>query len=281
MAAPRTAPTNAVAVPALTPDDYTKMLAAAGFIAEPKSEINRIKVDGLTFMVGDDMFMYNPKTDKPAFLAQIIRRPREYQSLWIDDSVGAQIDRPDAAGRFCKSYFDVPDQNRKFAEDGSSCTNCPAGPWVKWDSLPTDANGYKAKCKWKADVEVRVVGADGAISDETIFTLTLATTGAIEWGGTAKERTKGAVSPLNFMQKLVRLGAESDPEDPKRGVARALIMLDRGGVVAEVRALPAKSDDGARTWNVVSFNPVAIHDVEDAPALPEGEIPAVGDDLPF
>lgn len=280
MVTPRTAnPVTALAIPALSPEDYTKMLRDAGFINEPASEINRIKVDGLTFSLGDDMFMFNPKTNKPAFLAQVVSRPREYQSLWIDATVGDAINRPDDVGGFCKSFFDMPDQNRKYSESGASCSTCPVGPWAKNNII--DGNGFVARCKWKGDVELRVLSPDGTIADETIYTLTLSTTAIMEWAGTSRERLKGSVSELNFMQKLVRLGAASNPEDPQRGVARALVMLDRGGVVVEVRSLPAKSDDGARTWNVVSFTPVAIHDVEDAPALPAGGSDVALDNLPF
>lgn len=284
MAAPKTAPqTKALAPVDLTPDDYNALLVAAGFANEaPTSSVNRIKMDGPTFYIADEPFISNLKTGKPAFIAQVVGRPREYQSLWIDDTLAANMNRPEAAGGFCKSHFDVPTENRKFAEDGTPCGTCPAGPWIKQDLLPLDGKGQRARCKWKADIELRVLDAEGQIADETVYTLTLPTTAIMEWGGTAKERVKGSVSELNFIQKLVRLGAASDPEDPKRGVARALIMLDRGGVIVEVRALPAKSDDGARSWSVISFTPIAIHDVDEAPAITAGGSEDAADDAyPF
>ena len=283
MATQKAPTTNAVAPLALTADDYTALLAKAGFIQEaPSGGATRIKMDGPTFYINDEPYISNLKSGKPAFIAQIVGRPREYQSLWIDDALADAMERPESAGGFCKSRFDVPDQNRKFSESGHSCGTCPAGPWIKGDLLPLDGKGQRARCKWKADIELRVLDADGQIADETVYTLTLPTTAVMEWGGTAKERTKGSVSDLNFIQKLVRLGAASDPEDPKRGVARALIMLDRGGVIAEVRALPAKSDDGARSWSVISFTPIDILDVEEAPAITAGGSEDAADDAyPF
>lgn len=268
--------TTAVALPTLSDDDYLKLLRASGMVQDVTPSVNRIKVEGLIFNVGDDQYVANPKTGQPAFRARLLGPLVDYQALWITDGLADQMGRSGFRG-FCKSF------DFKFAEDGSSCANCPAGPWVKYDERPLDEDGKRARCSLKGDLELQILDANGTITDETVYTLTLSTSAVVEFRGTKKDQTAGAVSKLNFLQKLMRLGAQLDAENPSAGVAKALAAYQNGGVVVDVHSLKASSDDGARTWYVPSLTPVEILDIEQPTMLPQGasEVPADGDELPF
>lgn len=289
MATPARPGTNLPAPVGLTAADFTAALKGAGFIESRESTFNRIKVDGTTFYAGDEMYISNPKTNAPAFLAQIVDSPLEYQAYWFneDGEVARAVNRPEIAGHMCKSHFDIPEQAREYAEDGTPCRQCPINPFVKKELLPIESKGFK--CSWRGDIQLRILDEEGKLADETIWTLSLPTTGMIEFKGTSRDAEKGHVGELNFMQQLVRLGASLTPDQPNDGLMKALTALRLGGVVTEVRSVPVQSATGNR-YNVVQFTPIQILDVEDAgPALtagtaepePEGDGTPVIDDLPF
>lgn len=283
MATPtRTAASNLPAPVALTNEDFTAALKTAGFIESGGGgEFHRIKVDGTTFYAGDEMYISNPKTGAPAFLAQIVDSPIEYQANWFnEDGVLARaLNRPEIAGKMCKSHFEDPAQAREYAEDGTPCRSCPINPFIKKDLLPVEAKGFK--CSWRGDLQLRILSDEGTLVDETIWTISLPTTGMIEFKGTSRDAEKGHVGELNFMQKLVRLGASLTPEQPSEGLMKALTALRLGGVIAEVRSVPVQSPTGNR-YNVVQLTPIQILDVTDAnPALAAGTDTTETDDLPF
>lgn len=273
--------TTAVAVSRPTDDQITALMVKAGLLAAPNgSDISRIKVDGLQFHVGDELYISNPKTKEPAFRARLMDMPREYQAAWLDEPLAMALNRPHAANSFCKSYFDDPDQARKHAEDGTSCESCPIGPFISREALPSWAGGKK--CSWRADFHLQILDDNGEISDPTVHTLTVSTTGVIQFKGTAREPVKGSVTDLNSMQRLARLAMEQNPDDPNKGLMDGLTALRLGGVIVDIRAIPAKSPDGARTWTVVDFDPVAIVPLDEleVPALEAGD-QLLTDDLPF
>lgn len=271
--------TTAMAVPIMTNDDITKKLQELGLIQTGQSDINRIKVDGATFTVGDEMYVSNPKTKAAAFRARLLGTPVEYQARWLDASLATAIGRPEDSDMFCKSYFDNPAQHREFSENGSNCRSCQLSPFVKKETLPVQADNQK--CSWRAEVQLQILDADGAITDPTVYTLTLPTTGIIEFKGTNREPEKGHVSALNFMQKLARFGQASNPENPTQGLMEAVTGLSLGAVIVDVRSVPASSTDGSRRYNCIVLEPVDVIKLDATPALTDGAIASDEDDLPF
>lgn len=267
--------TSAVATIAPSQDDITAILRSLGGVETPTTEFHRIKVDGSTFYLDDEPFVSNPKTGAPAFTARIVGAPEEYQALWFDAEIADIAGRPNKTG-FCKSWFGQPSQAREFAEDGTSCRSCPFNPFTKEPPLGK-------KCQWKGELQLQIVDpATGQLRDDTIWHLTLSTTAMIEWKGTSRDSVKGNVSDQNFMHKLATYAVGTAPDaDPKSAIYNALTALSLGGVVAEFRILRGQSQDGARTWSVVSATPVAILDVSEAPALPETAGASDGDAIPF
>ena len=261
--------------------DFNAILRDSGYGQVSDQEFNRIKIDGMVFHAGDQMFVSNPKTKTPAFRARLLDVPAEYQAAWIDDQLGRFLGRENASNSFCKSYFDEPNQARKYAEDGTACESCPINPFTKRENLPVLPDGTAArKCSWRAELRVQILDDDGTISDPTEWLLTLPTTGIIEFKGTAKDPEKGHLGDLNFLQKLMRLGTTKWDGDPNASAFRALSAMRTGGVLVEVRAVPTKSQDGSRSYNVVQLTPYDIIEVDDAPALPAGDVPDT-DELPF
>jgi hypothetical protein len=284
----------------LTDEEIGDILRGGGYIDAAASDFNRMKLDGSTIVAGDDIFIYNPKKpDVPAFQAQIVQPPEEYQGKWFNAEAAQIANRPDIADSMCKSYYDNPQQARKYSEDGASCDACPFHPFHKSAMPGTD----QAKCSWKGDLRLRIIPENGELTgEEPVWTLTLSTTGMIEYRGASREPQKGSVSEYNFLYQLSRL-AESKAEEwgvtPKQAVMMALNAYQAGGVAANVRVLRATNDEGSRSWSVPSFEPFHIEEsfavapqTEDAAEAPaaaaiaevrtvSGEVLDGTDPLPF
>lgn len=288
-AAKQAANTNTPAV--LDEDAFAAALREHGFLsaAGGGSDFNRIKVSGQNFVYGTDergndniIASYNPVTKEPALYVRIAGQPTEYQKAWFDKDglLANAVGRPNKAGKMCKSHFDDPNEARKFSDDGTSCDTCPIHPFVPKDQLPDEAKGKK--CAWNADVEFYILDKqpDGTLAaiDETLYTLSLSTTGVIEFKGSNSKKTNalaGSVSDQNFMVKLAKLGMEKWGAP---GILKAMSMFTLGGVIAEVRSLPASSGDGAFRYSVTSFTPIDILEVTEPTALPEATDDS---DVPF
>ena len=276
MATPAKTMTATPNVPALATDDsFTAALRAAGFLtpASAGSDFHRIKVQGQNFLYNDDIIAsYNAKTKEPALYVRLAGPITEYQSNWFDKdgNLARAVGRPEIAGKMCKSHFDDPNEARRFSMDRTSCDTCPVHPFVPKDQLPPEADGKK--CAWKGDVDLYILDKqdDGTLAqtDETLYTMSIPTTGMIEFKGSSGKKTSalaGSVSPENFMVKLAKLGITKWGEP---GILKALSFYNLGGVIAEVRPLPASSNDGAFNYNVISFNPIDILEIEAPAALP-------------
>lgn len=275
------------ALAALSQDDFTQALIAAGFLnaASGGNEFHRIKPVGNTLVYNDEVIaVYNPKTKEPALIVQLVDQAAQYQSMWFDKDgkLATFVNRPQLTGKFCRSHYDHPEEARKFSEDGTNCEQCPVGPFIARDSLPAEADGRK--CQWKADVDFRILEkqADGTLQavDETVYTMSLSMTSVIEFFGSNSKQNnpqQGSVSDENFMVKLAKLGfTKWGPS----GLLQAMGALRRGGVIAEIRLLAAQNKELNRNWTVVSFNPIEILEITEQAALPEGS-PAADDALPF
>lgn len=281
-------------VPALaTEDAFTAALRAQGFLspASAGTDFHRIKVQGSNLVYGEDIIAsYNAKTKEPALYIQISDAPTEYQAMWFDKdgNLARAVGRPEIAGKMCKSHFDNPREARKFAMDGTSCDTCPVHPFMPKDQLPPEArtaSGDSKKCSWKADMEFYILDKqeDGTLArvDDTLYTMSLPTTAVIEFKGSSGKKSSplaGSVSPENFMVRLAKLGISKWGEE---GILKAGTYLRLGGVIAELRILPAKANDGAFNYNVVSFNPIDILEVEEPTALPSSADDGDDGDVPF
>jgi hypothetical protein len=280
----------------LTPDEVTALLRGAGAIEDNSTGygFQRVKVSGSTFTIGDEIFVSNPKTKKPAFIAQIVELPKQYQARYFDEEKAGDMellsmmidpitgkDRSHLAGTFCKSYFDEPDQAREKNEKGDSCRSCVVSPFVRKTNVPEAAGGKK--CQWRGELLLRVLDSEMKAVSEDVVMLDLSSTAMQEWQGFASEPVKGYVSELNFMQKLAQLAQTKYPDNPKVGIFKALTALKLGGVLAEVRAIPTSSH--GKDFSVVSLTPIEILDevAEGAPAIATSAdpAPADADDIPF
>ena len=237
----------------LSPEEITAILAGMGAVDEEAEQFNRIKVDGTNFVSDDDIWMTNPQTNEPAFTARLLAPPVQYQSKWFDAESAAYADRPDMAkGGFCKSHYDNPQENREFGTNGASCRACVFNPFGDGSD----------KCSWKGDVQFQIIPDDGVMQgDETVWTITLSTTGMIEWRGTRKNQTGGTATDKNFMHRLAELSLQMSPEwglEPNAAIMQGLTSLNGGGVAAEFRAIRVTNEKSGRTWSVPSLNPVHI-----------------------
>lgn len=260
--------TNAVAVH--NTETINDTLRALGLINALESGATaRAKINGSTFELADDVFPSNQKTKAPAFHAVLLDTPQEYHGFWFTQAEAELpvIGRPNAGDSFCKSYYAIPSQAGKFAEDGTDCNTCPVRPFIKKGTSPL-GDGSK-KCSWRADLDFVRTDELGQKLDDTVFTLSLSTTSVIEFKG-MRGNASGVISDLNFVQRLMRFAITAWPEmTDQEAMMRAGLALKLGGVVVGVRLATAKSDDGSRSWPVVVLDPVNIIDVEvpvDAPA---------------
>jgi hypothetical protein len=256
------------------PVDFLAALRNAGFLSQPNqgADFHRIKHQGQNLIYNDEIIAsYNAVTKEPALIVRIAGPIVEYQANWFekDGNLARAIGRPDVAGKMCKSHFDDPNEARKFSNHGTSCDECPIMPFVPKDKLPDEAKGKK--CSWKADIDLYILDkqADGTYAqvDQTLYTMSLPTTAVIEFKGSTSKKADGiagSVSPENFMVKLAKLGMQKWGDD----FLKAHTYYNLGGVIAELRPLPTSSNDGAFNYNVISFNPIDILEMDEAPALP-------------
>lgn len=292
---------NTPALP--TGDDLQRKLMESGFLnkAEGGSEFNRITAKGQNLVYNKEVIAsYNAKTKEPVLLVQLTDMPVEYQAMWFTTELADAVGRPEVANRFCKSHFDDPAEAREwseaYGEEGKrqNCRQCPVNPFKKPSELPPEAKAQDgaSKCAWKGDLEFRIIEqqADGtfASSDETVYTMTLPTTGIIEFKGSNSKKADpmaGSASAEHFMVKLAKMGMTK--WGLEEGLKKAQTALQNGGVIAAMR-LPSKdTQDGSKSYTVVSFDPIEILEVEEAATLPEAEPKALGtaedenEELPF
>jgi hypothetical protein len=245
------------------PADLDAALVRAG-ATEERTHVNRIKVEGLNFIVpgNDDEAWATPlKGGGPAMVCRLTGGVSEYQAKWFDEAATIQADRPEMLKSFCKSRIGIPGEDREFGTGKTSCRECPFNPFDK---------SAKNKCSWKGDIEVQPFpeGDEPELTgEEPIYTLTLNTSAMFKWKGPArdgethfiKELTKFA---LVHAKELWDIEVLSD-EDADRVINRALGALNAGRVAAELRSVKQVNEEYGREWYVPIFTPVMI-DVSEA-----------------
>jgi hypothetical protein len=256
-------------------EDITAALQSAGAIDEEQERVERVKVDGSTFVATDDnIWVSNPKTQEPAFVGRIMGPPSQFQAFWFTPELAAQAGRDDmATGGFCKSYYDNPAEAREHGTNGASCRACLFNPFG--DSRP--------KCGWKGDIQFQVVPEDGTLTgEETAYTLTLSTTGMIQWKGTRKAPNEGSVTKKNFMFGLAELALQHQTEwglGPQEAIRVALNALAEGLVAASFRIVRATNENNGQTWSVPVIEPVHIEVPDAKPAIEAGTEDSTGESL--
>lgn len=250
----------------LTAEEISAILQGHGAIDAEAEQFYRIKIDGTNFVSDDDIWMSNPKTGEPAFVARLLGPPVQYQSFWFNPEAALEAGRPEMANRFCKSHYDNAQENREFGTNGASCRACPFNPF----------GNASPKCSWKGDIQFQIIPDDGVMKgDETVWTMTLSTTGMIEWRGTRKSQTKGSATDKHFMHRLAELASTLSPEwgmGAEEAIVAALTSLNGGGVAAEFRAVRMTNESSGNTWSVPSLNPVHIELLSGgSPQLESGE----------
>lgn len=249
----------------------TAALQGRGLVQETPQNY-RMKIDGSTFIAGDEVYL--GRKDEPAFTARLVGPVAQYQAFYFTQDAAQIANRPDIADQFCKSFFDIPEQARRHAEDGTACGTCPFMPFIK-DPPFTGEPPAPRKCQWRGDIGLQIIPESGQLAgDEPIWTLSLSTTGIIEFVGTGKNPTAGSVSDYNFMHKLARLGTRKTPENPMAGLAAAIEAYNAGMVVVEGRLLTAQNASRSQTWRVPSFEPIEFFAPEatDTPAAIAAEV---------
>lgn len=277
---------NTPALP--TGDDLSRALMEAGFLnkASGGSDFNRISAKGSNLIYNKEVIAsYNERTKEPALLVQLTDMPVEYQAMWFTAELAEAVGRPEVANHFCKSHFDDPTEAREwseaYGEEGKrqNCRTCPVNPWKKPGELPPEAKAQEgaSKCAWKGDLEFRIIEKqeDGsyASTDETLYTMTLPTTGIIEFKGSNSRKADpmaGSISAEHFMVKLAKLGMAK--WGVQEGLKKAHASLQNGGVIAALRIPMQSTQDGSKSYNIVSFEPIEILDLEPQAQLPENMI---------
>ena len=265
---------------ALTDAEISTLLAGAGEVPQSSGEFHRIKVDGSNFVAGDDIYVYNSKSQKPAFIGRLVGPIREYQGLYFDQASAEFANTPERADKYCKAPFKQGDNRRELVSNlGYACNDCALAPFIKKDTLPADVR----KCQQRGELDIQIVPDSGLLEGtETVWTLDLSTTGMIEFQGSYRDKMAGHISTYNFKQKLAMLAqklAIEAGENPETGILKAMTAYRNGGVVAEFRLLG--NPNSAFTYRTVSLEPIAIIDVPDAPAITADGDAEEYSDLPF
>lgn len=279
------APSTAVVPATLTNDELMALLGQAGMTAKGgDSQFRRMSlVNGI--LITDpgqpDEESWPPTKTGPTMTVRIVKPPIYYNSFYLheDEKNGAidarRIGRPDLNGKFVKKYDDPAEQ----AADGFSNVEV-------FDDL-TAATGSRGS--FKGDIQLQIVPESGELTgEEPIYTLSLSTTGALDFRGTSKNPSGGVAQEKNFIVQLAEFAMARAAEtggDPTTAVLDAMTALRLGGVVAEIYLRQTSNQDKSNTWTVPCFVPVHIEAVQQQPALESGTTETAeepnSDDIPF
>lgn len=248
-----------VAEQELSSSELTAYLQASGWAEKSTSEkAHRIKLDNGRLVTDDgEMFVYNPsKPHIPAMTARIVKPLEEYYAIYLNDTNAALMNRPELGNTFSKKYL-VHDDNRRIWDSDLAFEEIKSFPGL------VDNFGKPLKPQWKGDLLIQILPESGKLTgDETIYTLTLSATSVAEFKGSYRAPEKGSVSDFNFIQKLCQYAMDASTDRSKvalqKAVTAALTSYTMGGVVAEVRILPAENKDMGTSWSVISFDPIHV-----------------------
>lgn len=277
---------NAVAtVTPLSTSDIADLLGESGDLTSGGS-FHRLTLKA-GILVTDQGDMYPGKGMKePAMVVRIVAPPVYYNAWFLTSKKDRENDgnydpnligRPDLEGRFAKKYDDPNAGSRD--------------QWANTDAYDLIEAQSGKRGKFKADIDLQILPANGQfVGNEPIYTLTLSTTGAIDFRGSSKDKTKGVAQDKNFIVQLAEFALaellektpEADAFTQKKAVMDAMTALKTGNVVAGLYLPLVTSDDGSMSWTLPAFKPVFINETEEHGLL-EAPAPAPGpedEDLP-
>lgn len=260
-----------VAEQELSPAELTSFLQKAGYAAAPMSErMPRLSLKNGRLETDDgEMFVYNPsKPAVPAMTVRIVKPLEEYYAIYISEENARIMGRTELANTFSKKFM-VHDDSRRVWDSDLAFEDIKNYPGL------VDNFGKALKPAWKGDVLVQIVPEDGKLTgSEPVYILTLSATSVVEFKGSYSAPEKGYVSDHNFMQKLSLYAMDASTDRSKealmRAITSALTSYTMGGVVAEVRILPAENKDMGTTWSVVSFDPIHVEPFFENDMLTDG-----------
>ena len=277
---------TAVVPATLSNEELMALLGQAGMTAKGgDSNFRRMSLKGgilITDPGQPDEESWPPTKRGPTMTVRIVKPPIYYNSFYLDEkeengSIDARrIGRPDLNGKFVKKYDDPAEQ----AADGFSNVEV-------YEDLTT-ATGSRGS--FKGDIQLQIVPESGELTgEEPVYTLSLSTTGALDFRGTSKNPAGGVAQEKNFIVQLAELAANKAAEDgvdPSKAVLDAMTSLRLGGVVAEIYLRQTSNKDGSQTWTVPCFVPVHIEPVSALPELESGNTETgddsgTSDDIPF
>jgi hypothetical protein len=260
-----------VAEQELSPAELTAFLQKAGYASAPSGDrIPRMSLTNGRLVTDDgEMFVYNPSKPRiPALVARIVKPLEEYWAIYLSDTNAGLIGRPELGNSFSKKYI-TPDDSRRLWESDLAFDDIKSYPGL------VDNFGKPLKPSWKGDLLLQIVPESGKLTgEEPIYVLTLSTTSVIEFKGASKAPEKGVVSDFNFIQKLCQYAMDACTDRSKealqKAITGALTSYTMGGVVAEVRILPAENKDMGTTWSIVSFDPIHVEPFFENDLLADG-----------
>jgi hypothetical protein len=289
----KTAPGKAlVAAQPLSNEDLMALLQQSGMVSSGGTEYHRITIlNGMLVSdPGTDKEEKYPPTDRgrgPAMRVRIVSAPVYYNQFFLseDESRGGfdarKIGRGDLNGRSCRKYDDAAEQaNDQYAH---------LDAYEQVSSYLTNERGsqYPIRGQFRADLQVQIMPDDGQFKgDETIYTLSLSTTGALDFRGTTKNPSGGVVQDKNFIVQLGEFAiaeAAANDKDPRLVVVQALEALRLGNVVADIYLMQSSNPENGNVWTVPAFKPVFVDFDGEAPALTTGGAvnDTTTDEIPF
>lgn len=283
------APVTAVVPATLDSDALVALLGEAGMINKSSGgNFRRMSLRG-SILVTDpgqpEEEQWPPAKHGPAMTVRIVKPPIYYNSFFLDVEEKNKAINPNRIGR--------PDLNGKFVKKYDDPAEQAADEWSNVEVYDDLMRATGQRGTFRADIQLQIIPESGQLTgEEPIYTLSLATSSALDWRGTRRNQTGGVVQEKNFILQLAELAqsqaieaGKTSEEDLTMAVLNAMTALRLGGVVAEVYPIQTHQEkDPSISWTVVAFKPVYIEDVSATPALAAGEsddLTTNSDDLPF
>lgn len=291
------ASTAVAVVDTLSPAELMNALQQSGMVQPPSTTRRRMRLDGGVLVTldanGEVEDMYPPKVVKgvpqPACTLRIVEPPVYYNVFWLGAPKPGEQDRN---GTFDASLIGHPEWNGRFVKKYDDPAEQANDQYADLPAYEAVAAASGTRGRFVADLQVQVVPETGEMTgEETIYTLTLSTSSALDWRGTRKAPEAGVAQEKNFIVQLgefavakaIEAGASSK-EELQLAVLNAMTALRLGGVVADVYLLRQSNQDNSITWTVIAFKPVHI-EMPEANAVLSSGAPAEDadnlDDIPF
>jgi hypothetical protein len=295
MATKSTTRSAVAVVPGLSREELTAALQQSGMVQQASTSYRRMKLDGGVLVTldaqGEVQEMFPPRMVKgqelPAVVVQIVEPPVYYNTFWLGPPKPGEQNKD---GSFDASLMGHPEWNGQFVKKYDDPAKQAEDQWAHLAEYEAVAAYTGQRGQFKGDVKVRIVPESGELTgEETVYTLTLPASSALDWRGTRKNPEGGVVQEKNFLIQLGELAVAqaleagiTDKGALTQAALNAMMALRLGGVVAEIYLRRQTSNDGSFTWTVISFQPIHIEPVTEEPTLiAQGLDSTPSDEIPF